>query len=83
MAPLCGSGMRWAHCKPGGISPRAIRPADNSPSRRHCLSPKGEHHTCAPTLPVCLSVYSSAPKIARQIFTPGHKAEGERSFIPR
>ena len=36
----------------GGISPRAIRPADNSPSRRHCLPHQGKHNTCAPTLPV-------------------------------
>ena len=49
--PPCGSGMRGAHCKQ-----TAVRPADNSPSRRH-------FHTRAPTLPVN-TVYTASGKIA-------------------
>ena len=39
MAPLCGSGMRWAHCKPGGGSPLVLFVRRTTPRPAGTVSP--------------------------------------------
>ena len=80
MAPLCGSGMRWAHCKPG-VSPRAIRPADNSPSRRHCLPLEGEPHVRTYSACLTVSVLLSPANCKIKFLVPGAKAPGTKNGI--